>query len=62
MIQRVKHILQRSLTFVASIYEKNIYIITRKVYASIKVKNTSYDSKLRVILLNNTQSITIEIT
>ena len=39
MIRRLKHILQRSLTFVASIYE-NIYIyILQKVYLLIKVKN-----------------------
>ena len=52
MIQRLKHILQWSLTFVASVYaQKFIYIITQKVYASLKVNNTSYDSKLHTMLL-----------
>ena len=47
MNQRFKHILQRSLTFVASVYDKkNIYVI-----ASIKVKNSSYDSKFGAMLL-----------
>ena len=52
MIQRLKHILQWSLTFVAFVdAQKNIYIITPKVYASINLKNNSYDSKLRAVLL-----------
>ena len=48
MIQRLKYTLDWSLAFVASVYAPNkiMYIITRKVYASIKVKNTSYGPKL----------------
>ena len=39
------------ITFVASVYaNKFIYIITRKVYASIKEKNASYNSKLHAVL------------
>ena len=52
MIQQLKHTLQWSVTFVASVYEKSIiYIITQKVNASIKVKNTPYYSKLHAELL-----------
>ena len=51
-ILQLKYILQWSSTFVVSVYaQKFIYIITWKVYASLKVKNTSYDSKLHTMLL-----------
>ena len=51
MIQWLKHILQWSLTFEASVYtQKFIYKITQKVYASIKPtkkKKTFYYSPQR---------------
>ena len=51
MVQWLKHILQWSLTFVTFVYAKKfIYLITLKVCALLKVKNTSYGSKLWAVL------------
>ena len=50
MIQRFKHILLWLLTFVASVYAQK-FIITRKVYVSIKVNNIAGDSEFRAVCL-----------
>ena len=51
MIQLFKHIFQWSLTFVAPVYAPKKYILTRKMYVSIKVYNISGDSKFRAMCL-----------
>ena len=52
MMHRLKLILHRSLTFETSVDTAEIiYSLTRKVYASIEINNTSANCKFRAVSL-----------